>query len=227
MIYAADINICRNKFLKYPRAIKRRLIRKSLQNVRPDFRDLGFQQVERVFDFLQDPKQKSTNWVAKVNLSQSPNKIVFSTWETDLVKNQFPQLMNHEQVSCSLEGEISLGNGWYFTVQPINYSLPHFNKIDFPNDDFMVWVDSDFVSETLFIRSRREGDLFSPLGMDGKSMKVSDLMINEKIPAAFRALWPLIVMGDTILWVPGGRLGNAARITEGTKSLLKLEFTKR
>jgi len=217
----------RNKFLKYPRAIKRRLIRKSLQKLRPDFRNLGFQQVERVIEFLQDPKQKSTNWVAKVNLSQSPNKIVFSTWETDLVKNQFPQLMNHEQVSCPLEGEIALGNGWCFTVKPISYSLPHFNKINFPNDDFMVWVDSNFVSETLFIRSRREGDLFSPLGMDGKSMKVSDLMINEKIPAAFRALWPLIVMGDTILWVPGGRLGHAARITEGTKSLLKLEFVKR
>ena len=91
----------------------------------------------------------------------------------------------------------------------------------------MVWIDSDSVSESLFIRGRREGDLFSPLGMEGKSMKVSDLMINEKIPAAFRALWPLIVMGDTILWVPGGRLGHAARITESTKSLLKLEFTKR
>ncbi len=91
----------------------------------------------------------------------------------------------------------------------------------------MVWIDKDSVSESMFIRSRREGDLFSPLGMNGKSMKVSDLMINEKIPAAFRALWPLVVMGDTILWVPGGRLGHAARITEGTKSMLKLAFTKR
>jgi len=221
------IRFTRDSFLKYPQAIKRRLIRKALQNLRPDFRDLGFQQVERVLDFLQDPKQKSTNWVAKVNLSQSPNKIVFSTWETDLVKNQFPQLMNHEQVPCPLEGEIYLGNGWVFTAQPIRYSLTNFNKNGFPNDDFMVWVDSDSVSESLFIRSRREGDLFSPLGMEGKSMKVSDLMINEKIPSAFRALWPLIVTGDTIIWVPGGRLGHAARITEGTKSLLKLEFIKR
>jgi tRNA(Ile)-lysidine synthase len=222
------VRLDRDIFLKYPRAIKRRLIRKALQNLRPDFRDLGFLQVERVLDFLRDPKQKSTNWVAKVNLSQSPNRIVFSTWETDLVKNQFPQLMvNHEQVPCPLEGEIELGNGWYFTVQPIKYSLHHFNKNDFPNDDFMVWVDSDLVSEKLFIRGRREGDLISPLGMEGKSMKVSDLMINEKIPAAFRVLWPLIVMGDTVIWVPGGRLGHAARITEGTKSLLKLEFVKR
>ena len=221
------IRFARDSFLKFPQAIKRRLIRKALQNLRPDFRDLGFQQVERVLDFLRDPKQKSTNWVAKVNLSQSPNKIVFSTWETDLVKNQFPQLMDHEQVSCPLEGEINLGNGWFFAVQPISYSLHHFNKNGFPNDDFMVWVDSDSVNEGLFIRGRREGDLFSPLGMEGKSMKVSDLMINEKIPSAFRALWPLIVTGDTILWVPGGRLGHAARITEGTKSLLKLEFYKR
>ncbi len=221
------IRFARDLFLKYPHAIKRRLIRNALQKLRPDFRDLGFQQVERALDFLRDPKQKSTNWVAKVNLSQSPDRIVFSTWETDLVKNQFPQLMNQEQIPCPLQGEVALGNGWYFTVQPIRYSLHHFDKDDFPNDDFMVWVDSESVSEGLFIRVRREGDLFSPLGMEGKSMKVSDLMINEKIPAAFRTLWPLIVVGDTILWVPGGRLGHEARITEGTKSLLKLEFVKR
>lgn len=217
----------REIFLKYPLAIKRRLIRKALNNLRPDFRDLGFQHVERVFDFLQDPKQKSINWVAKVNLTQSPNRIVFSTWETDLVKDKFPQLTNHEQIPCPFEGEIALGNGWYFTVQPLNYSPNQLNKNNFSNDDFMVWIDRDSVSERMFIRSRGEGDLFSPLGMDGKSMKVSDLMINEKIPAAFRALWPLVVMGDTILWVPGGRLGHAARITEGTKSMLKLAFTKR
>jgi tRNA(Ile)-lysidine synthase len=221
------IRFARDLFLKYPQAIKRRLVRKALQNLRPDFRDLGFRQVERALDFLRDPKKKSTNWVAKVNLSQSPNRIVFSTWETDLVKNQFPQLMDNEPVPCPLEGEIALGNEWYFTIRPVSYSLHHFDKNDFPNDDFMVWVDSDSVSGSLFIRGRREGDLFSPLGMEDKSMKVSDLMINEKIPAAFRALWPLIVMGDTILWVPGGRLGHAARITEGTKSLLKLEFVKR
>jgi tRNA(Ile)-lysidine synthase len=221
------VQFAREIFLKYPLAIKRRLIRKALKNLRPDFRDLGFQHAERALDFLQDPKRKSTNWVAKVNLSQSPKRIVFSTWETDLVKDQFPQLPNRKEVPCPLEGEIKLGNGWYFTIQPMSYSLKHFNKNDFPNDDFMVWIDSDSVSESLFIRSRREGDLFSPLGMAGKSMKVSDLMINEKIPAAFRALWPLVVMGDTILWVPGGRLGHAARITEDTKSLLKLAFIKR
>ncbi len=106
------VRFSREKFLIYPLAIKRRLIRKALNNLRPDFRDLGFQHVERVFDFLQDPKQKSINWVAKVNLTQSPNRIVLSTWETDLVKDQFPQLMNHEQIPCPFEGEIALGNGW-------------------------------------------------------------------------------------------------------------------
>ena len=58
-------------------------------------------------------------------------------------------------------------------------------------------------------------------------MKVSDLMINEKIPAQYRANWPMLVSRETILWVPGARLSHAARITESTKSILKLSFIKK
>ena len=76
------------------------------------------------------------------------------------------------------------------------------------------------------LRIRREGDLISPFGMDGKSMKVSDLMINEKTPALYRELWPLIGTGDTILWVPGGRVSHQARVTIETQELIKLSFYK-
>jgi tRNA(Ile)-lysidine synthase len=97
----------------------------------------------------------------------------------------------------------------------------------FLKDDFLVWVDSGLFQGEITLRNRTEGDLISPLGMDGKSMKVSDLMINEKIPGAVRNQWPLIVSDDSVLWIPGGRLSHKARITENTKTLLQFAFDKR
>ncbi|MCJ7715897.1 MAG: tRNA lysidine(34) synthetase TilS, partial [Anaerolineales bacterium] len=221
------VRFAKDVFLKYPLALKRRLIRKALENLRPNFRELSYPQVERALEFLLDPKNKSTNWVAKVNLSQSPNKIVFSTWETDNVKDQFPQLIGQDNITCPIPGEVSLGNGWYFTVQLVEYSSNSYELTVFPKDDFLVWVDGDVFQREIVLKSRTEGDLISPLGMDGKSMKVTDLMINEKIPGAFRKQWPLITNDETILWIPGGRLGHKARITENSKSLLQLAFDKR
>ena len=220
------IQIAREKFLKNPPSIQRRMLKKALRALRPEFMNLSFQQVERAIEFFKDPTQKASNWVAKVNLSQSAKKIVISTWETDLIKDQFPQMLTQKKFPCPEQGEFSLGNGWYFSIGSIDYSPEQFGQIEFPKDDFQVWIDKSALGENPEIRIRKEGELISPLGMDGKSMKVSDLMINEKIPALYRELWPLVVQSDTTLWIPGGRVSHQARVTAETKEIVKLTIYK-
>ncbi len=208
-------------------SIQRRLVRKALKILRPEFRELSFQQVKRALDFIQDPIQKRTNWVAKVSLNHLQNRVIFSTWESETVTSQFPQLIGQMEITCPDVGEISLDKGWYFSVQTDSISPGQSGQFQNPVDDFQVWVDQESMGEDAALRIRREGDVFSPLGMGGKTMKVSDLMINEKIPAKYRANWPMLVSKETILWVPGARLSHAARITESTKSILKLSFIKK
>jgi len=53
-----------------------------------------------------------------------------------------------------------------------------------------AWVDADTVGSPLYVRARRPGDRFAPLGMDGHTMKLSDFMINVKIPRRARDRWP-------------------------------------
>jgi tRNA(Ile)-lysidine synthase len=68
------------------------------------------------------------------------------------------------------------------------------------------------------------GDKFHPLGMGEKSVKISDFMINRKIPRRARKKWPLICLNDEITWVVGYQLAHQARLTDRTTVALVLEL---
>jgi len=221
------LQITREDFLNYPTAVQRRMIRKALSNLRPDYKELSFPQVEAALNFFRNPAQKSTNWVAKVNLSQSPKWVVLSNWETDLVKDQFPQMRDSRKSQIPNEGELTLGNGWHFSVKQLEYSPDQYDQLSYPGEDFKVWVDKKSLGKNPTLQVRREGDTIQPFGMGGQSMKVSDMMINEKIPVLYREEWPLLSSGDVILWVPGGRLGQQVLVTRKSTELVELSFTRK
>ncbi len=180
---ASYIQLVRDTLLDYPVAIQRRLIRKALK-IFDRVSRIKFPASGSALDFIRTPTRKSANWVAKVNLSQSPKMVVLSTWETDVVKNQFPQILNHEHIQLPDQGEISLGNDWVLLISAVEYSPDQYDRIEFPGEDFLVWVDRSSMSNGFVLRPRQEGDMIKPLGMKGRSMKVADMMINEKIPAS-------------------------------------------
>lgn len=65
--------------------------------------------------------------------------------------------------------------------------------------------DADLISCTLQVRTRKDGDRFSPLGMPSRSRKLKTFFNEEKVPAALRDSLPLIVSCP-----PLGRAGTAA-----------------
>ena len=79
--------------------------------------------------------------------------------------------------------------------------------------------DFGFEISDLSLRPRVPGDRIQPLGMSG-SIKLSDLMINRKIPMAARAGWPLLVAGNEVLWAAGLCLNHRYRVTGETKRVL-------
>ena len=49
-----------------------------------------------------------------------------------------------------------------------------------------------------------EGGSDYPAGRGGRK-KIKDLWIDEKIPREQREVWPLVALGEEILWAPGLR----------------------
>jgi tRNA(Ile)-lysidine synthase len=75
-------------------------------------------------------------------------------------------------------------------------------------DSNYIWqarFDYDKIGPLLTMRTRRPGDRFQPAGMGGRSKKIQDYFVDEKIPRRKRDSQPLLAAEDEILWVVGLR----------------------
>lgn len=83
-----------------------------------------------------------------------------------------------------------------------------------------VYLDCQKVCFPLTLREWKKGDWFIPLGMKGKK-KISDLMIDQKIPVNLKKRQLLLCSNDHIVWVPGIRPDDRFKITDKTTKAIK------
>ena len=78
----------------------------------------------------------------------------------------------------------------------------------------------------LWVDAPQVGDVLCPLGMRGQSKKLSDLLIDEKVPAQERAGVPVVRTSPTghVLWVAPIRPDERVRVTGASRVLLELHF---
>ena len=77
-------------------------------------------------------------------------------------------------------------------------------------------VDGDAIPDALTVRNRRPGDRMRPLGLGGHTT-LKRLFIARRMPRRVRALHPLVVARDEILWVPGCARSDRALVTAATQ----------
>lgn len=70
----------------------------------------------------------------------------------------------------------------------------------------------------LVLRNWKEGDFFMPLGMKGKK-KLSDFMIDSKIPLNLKKEQQVILSENNIVWVVGKRIDDRFKVTDKTKRI--------
>jgi tRNA(Ile)-lysidine synthase len=89
-----------------------------------------------------------------------------------------------------------------------------------------IQVDRDKINLPLIVRSIRSGDRFTPLGMSG-TKKVSDYLIDKKIPRVYRDEIPVVCDNKGIIWLVGLEIADRARIDKHTEEVLTVEYARR
>ena len=205
-------------------SVQRHLIRRAIAYLRPGLRDIGFNTVEQVRKYFRDSQPTAEiDLIAGLKLLSEPGRIWLAEWEADIPTSEWPQILEGE-VLLPIPGAFDLTNGWRIAVEKI--ASTNIIKTEAQNnlDPYQAWIDAKLIGDHLNVRARREGDRFQPLGMEGHSIKLSDFMINEKLPRRARAGWPLVCSAEQIVWVAGYRLAQPFRVSETTNEALKLEL---
>ncbi|HHX63357.1 MAG TPA: tRNA lysidine(34) synthetase TilS [Chloroflexi bacterium] len=90
---------------------------------------------------------------------------------------------------------------------------------------YRLYLDAARITGGIALRPRRPGDQIIPLGL-GHRQAVRDVMINAKVPQAYRATLPLLVHRDDVVWIAGVRQDERYAITEDTREALIIELRR-
>lgn len=205
--------------------LRRNLVRHAIQNLNPSI-DLTFSTLERAVTMIDSPHTNQIDLKGGLHLIREENFIYVCTSNAELPFDLYPQMPNREVISVTLSNMVTLTNGWKFNSELWRLPALAQDQASKNDDQFQVWLDAQNLSDNLELRVRNSGDVFYPLGMDGHSQKLSDFFVNEKIPQRMRERYPLLCVGDEIVWVPGFRPAHRHRLKEETKQVIYFSLTR-
>ena len=195
-------------------AIQRRLLKRAVETLSESGRDMGWEQVEA-----------TRRAIGTVGASRSLPGGLRLTVEDDgfslgVVRPQIPPLrLSTEPMTVVVPGITRLPGGWIISTEA-RAARP--SDAQPPRDRWQAWVDADAVGPRLAVRARRPGDQIQPAGLGGRHKSLQDLFVDNHVPQGQRDGWPVVVAGDQVVWVPGVRLDERARVRPDTRRLLVL-----
>lgn len=204
------------KLLRLESGINSHVIRAAIERLKGDLADISYQHVEAILSHLTD----SEGW--QIHLPD--NIYVIGTKDTLTITGTKPQTEKEKfNYSLKVPGEIEIPEIGVKIKATCTEKMLDF-KAETQNP-FEAFLDLDKTGDTLTIRSRQEGDKFSPFGLKG-TKKLHDIFIDEKVPISKRDKIPLILAQSKIAWVVGFRIDDEFKVTEKTRQVLKLRAEK-
>lgn len=206
-----------------PAGMQRHLLRAAVSALRPDMRDITYDLLVRAQDFIQShPESGQMELTAGLCLLVEGDALILVDQEDQSVFDDPLRLASTQPIEIEIPGSLSLSSSWELRAELMPADVELISRLSKNPDPYQGWFDVERLPTPLYVRSRKTGDRFMPLGMDGRSTKVSDFMVNVKIPRRLRDGWPLVVMKETIVWIPGYQVAELYRVTPDTRKVLHL-----
>jgi tRNA(Ile)-lysidine synthase len=206
--------------------LQRNLVKQAMQILRPGV-DVTFSVLERATNLIKQGGASSrVDLKAGLRMFRESNFIYISTLDAELPFDLWPQMPTETPLVVTPPGLFTLAGGWKVSCERWHLPALAREQAERNDDQFQVWLDAEHLPNSIEMRSRRQGDHFAPLGMNGHSQKLSDFFVNEKVPQRARDRWPLLCAGDEIVWVPGYRPAHPYRLTDSTRKIFYLSIIR-
>jgi len=201
-------------------ALQRGTLRVAAQRLRSDLRNIGWVQIEDARRIaLEKTAGAEATLPAGLMLVVGYANFVIADTTHGVPLPDLP-LLNVKTIPVPAQGITPLPeSNWIVETQVTTEKSE-------PPDRWTAVLDFGMCRGERTLRRRRPGDRFQPAGLDGHTRSLHEFMIDEKIERAARALLPLLVVDDRIVWVCGLRVDERARVTPYTREFWRVTFRK-
>ncbi len=213
------LQLDRTGLLALPIAIRRRVVRYGLQQLKGNTDGLRFDVVQRLLGCLEHGQSGWTINFNNVDVILEYDRLVFSKRGTNLPDDLSTPPFN--EVGLDLPGEVV----WPLTGQRMVVSMNHVEEMASQSHRLEMHLDADTFTPELLLRSWMPGDVFCPKGFGGRQKKLQDFFSDMKLPRSQRAKVPLLVAPEGILWVGGLREDERFQVSTRTTSVVTATLT--
>lgn len=189
------------------RTMKRRTIRSAIIRAFPDAARIESEHIDAIVAGLGDPSFARDLPFGLRAVSEYGSMVISCTHSED--PRVAPTLL-------SLPGSADLGRAGVIVAE-------NTTAADRAVDPFSAVIDVAHVRGELTVDACREGERMRPLGMEG-TRKLSDMLIDAKVPKRLRAATPVVRDGDRVVWLAGVRMSDDYRVTERTVNAVRLTW---
>ncbi len=207
-----------------PLALRRATLREAIHRLRRTLRNINFVHVEAALEVAgRGQTGDQVTLPAGLMLTLSYDTFIVAGADHHAIPFDRPLLTPGVTLTVTVPGRLAWPDSdWQLESTLVHPGQGHWLTAD----AWEAFLDADTLVKPLTWRTRRPGDRFAPLGMDGHTKALRDVFIHAKIPQAWRDRWPLLVSGSRLVWVCGVQVAHDARVTPSTRQVLHLRFVK-
>jgi tRNA(Ile)-lysidine synthase len=225
------IYLDRKQIASLPIALQRQLLRTAVTRLAGDTRDIEASHIEAARNLLNKAvgKRISLPHALVCHGGYSELMITSTAKQSQLPPCPFPPLSGEFplkvpgetvfpgwMVAASIVQERAVSRSLRGVLSPISETS---------QSNLIANFDLHKTGTELFVRQRRPGDRFQPLGMNIPK-KLYEFMVDVKIPRSWRGRIPIVYSPQQIIWVIGWRIDDRVKATEASKEILRLEFIR-
>jgi tRNA(Ile)-lysidine synthase len=211
-----------------PTSLQRSTLREAIHRLRWSLRNINFVHVENALHVARDGTTGDQATLPRgLVLTVGYEQFYIADVDMSEALPERPFLLAGSKVlPVNVPGGTVLpGSAWMLSVEVVRRDeLPAAWKSNV--DPWRAFLDAAIVGDGLWLRTRRPGDRFQPLGLGGHQAKLGDFLTNQKVPRVHRDRLPLLVGDKGIMWVCGQRVDEQARVRETTEWVLVLQFVQ-
>lgn len=174
-------------FSRLPVAVQRRLLRRAIERVRGSLRAIDFQHVESIRKLMGTREGSGRIQLPELDIYRSFDLLRIAPQQFDA------RIERNFSVAMEIPGETTVPA----PLLTIRMELVDPSRVY--NGDVNA-LDPAKCRGPLHLRNWRPGDQFERPGRPGAAVKIKTLFQDYRVPLWERRKWPVIVMGDSIVW---------------------------